>query len=67
MNIMHLRSIRSRLMSGNSDLDTKTVNWMLQDFPEWLKHECKQKALSQRQTLKDFVIEVLKRAVATKR
>jgi hypothetical protein len=43
----------------NNDSEIKTVNWMIEDFPEWLKQKCKEKALSERKTLKVFVIEKL--------
>jgi len=46
--------------------ETKTVNWMLEDFPEWLKQKCKEKALSERKTLKAFVIEKLQLACGGK-
>jgi len=36
---------------------------MLEDFPEDIKHLCKLKALSQRQTLKLFVENALRAAV----
>ena len=39
---------------------------MLEEFPEWLKHKCKEKALSERKTLKAFVIENLKKACGGK-
>jgi predicted HicB family RNase H-like nuclease len=47
----------------DNDSDTKTVNWMLEKFPDDLKHRCKLKALSEKKSLKDFVIEVLESAV----
>ena len=50
----------------NNDSETKTVNWMLEDFPEWLKQKCKEKAVARRQTLKAFVIENLKKACGGK-
>jgi ATP-dependent Clp protease adapter protein ClpS len=43
--------------------ETKTVNWMLEDFPEDVKHKCKEKALADRETLKAFVEKVLRQAV----
>lgn len=53
----------SRLFLVNNDSDTKTVNWMLENFPDDLKHRCKLKALSEKKSLKEFVIEVLEDAV----
>jgi len=47
----------------DNDADTKIINWMLEKFPEDLKHRCKLKALSQKKSLKAFVIEVLENAV----
>jgi hypothetical protein len=38
-------------------------DWMLENFPEHVKHQCKLKALSQRQTLKVFVENTLRAAV----
>jgi hypothetical protein len=49
-----------------NDSEAKTVNWMLEDFPELLKQKCKERALSQRQTLKAFVIDSLKKACGEK-
>jgi hypothetical protein len=46
----------------DNNSETKTVNWMLEDFPDWLKHKCKEKALFEKKTLKAFVIENLEKA-----
>lgn len=66
MNIRHLRYLMSSHSSVKNAADTKTVNWMLENFPEWLKHKCKEKALSERKTLKTFVIESLVKACSGK-
>jgi hypothetical protein len=54
-------------MSSNftviDDTDIKRVNWMLEEFPEDLKQQCKERAVSQRQTLKTFVENALKQAL----
>jgi len=50
----------------DNNSEPKTVNWMLEDFPEWLKHKCKERALSERKTLKAFVIERLEKACGGK-
>jgi hypothetical protein len=50
----------------NNDAERKTVNWMLEDFPESLKQKCKEKAVSERKTLKAFVIEKLEMACGGK-
>jgi hypothetical protein len=46
--------------------ETKTANWMLEKFPDALKQKCKEKALSERKSLKAFVIEILEGAVGTR-
>jgi hypothetical protein len=49
-----------------SESETKTVDWMLENFPDALKQKCKEKALSERKTLKAFVIDALEGAVGTR-
>jgi hypothetical protein len=56
----------SRDNSENNDMEVKTVNWMLEDFPDYLKQKCKEKAVSERKTLKAFVVEVLERSVGSR-
>jgi hypothetical protein len=56
----------SRPFSVDNDFETRRVNWMLEDFPEWLKQKCKEQALSERKTLKAFVIEKLQLACGDK-
>ena len=67
MNIRHLRYLMSRAFSVKNESKQKTTDWMLQDFPDSLKQRCKEKALSERKTLKAFVIEVLEKAVGGNR
>ena len=43
--------------------DTKKVNWMLEGVSATLKHKCKEQALSENKTLKQFVIDTLSNAV----
>ena len=45
-----------------NESETKTVNWMLEGFPDAIKQKCKEKAMSQRKTLKAFVIDALREA-----
>jgi hypothetical protein len=52
----------SRPFLVSNDSEIKTINWMLESFPEWLKQKCKEKAVSERKTLKAFVIEKLQKA-----